>query len=221
MALTKVNTGGLALDAVDNTILKLDDDYALTGTVSGAGSLQKVSSVTSTATDLTALEITLPTTTDFRALLLYINLRAETAGSGHWSATMRNAADSAYLTGSTDYKTIAHNLHSDNSSVGNETYIDIDGGANIKFCNANTGDGSDDYETGFAEILMTNTQGTARFPRIGWKWHLEKRHNDAYAYQHLGSVVLAQSLAIDRIKLFKSDGAEFSNYGYTLYKVIN
>ena len=37
MALTKVNTGGIALDAVDNTILKLDDDYALTGTVSGSG----------------------------------------------------------------------------------------------------------------------------------------------------------------------------------------
>ena len=35
MALTKVLTGGIALDAVDNTILKLDDDYALTGTVSG------------------------------------------------------------------------------------------------------------------------------------------------------------------------------------------
>ena len=35
MALTKVLTGGLALDAVDNTILKLDDDYALTGTVTG------------------------------------------------------------------------------------------------------------------------------------------------------------------------------------------
>ena len=35
MALTKVLTGGIALDAVDNTILKLDDDYALTGTVTG------------------------------------------------------------------------------------------------------------------------------------------------------------------------------------------
>ena len=37
MALTKVNTGGLAADAVDNTILKLDDAFAFTGTVSGAG----------------------------------------------------------------------------------------------------------------------------------------------------------------------------------------
>ena len=44
MALTKVLTGGIALDAVDNTILKLDDDYALTGTVTGAG----VSTATST-----------------------------------------------------------------------------------------------------------------------------------------------------------------------------
>jgi hypothetical protein len=42
MALTKVLTGGLALDAVDNTILKLDDDYALTGTVTGAGTIVQV-----------------------------------------------------------------------------------------------------------------------------------------------------------------------------------
>tara|TARA_R110002012_G_C11589270_1_gene606081 strand:- start:195 stop:728 length:534 start_codon:yes stop_codon:yes gene_type:complete len=35
MALTKVLTGGLAADSVDNTILKLDDNYALTGIVTG------------------------------------------------------------------------------------------------------------------------------------------------------------------------------------------
>ena len=45
MALTKVNTGGLALDAVDNTILKLDDDYALTGAISGAGTIVQVKNV--------------------------------------------------------------------------------------------------------------------------------------------------------------------------------
>ena len=49
MALTKVLTGGIALDAVDNTILKLDDDYALTGTVSGAGTILQVKKVTWTA----------------------------------------------------------------------------------------------------------------------------------------------------------------------------
>jgi len=38
MALTKVNTGGIAADAVDNTILKLDDNFDFTGsnTFSGA-----------------------------------------------------------------------------------------------------------------------------------------------------------------------------------------
>ena len=46
MALTKVLTGGLALDAVDNTILKLDDNYALTGTVTGVGTHQLLSSQT-------------------------------------------------------------------------------------------------------------------------------------------------------------------------------
>ena len=35
MALTKVRTGGITADAVDNTILDLTDDFAFTGTVSG------------------------------------------------------------------------------------------------------------------------------------------------------------------------------------------
>jgi len=35
MALTKVRTGGITADAVDNTILDLADDFAFTGTVSG------------------------------------------------------------------------------------------------------------------------------------------------------------------------------------------
>jgi len=55
MALTKVLTGGIALDAVDNTILKLDDNYALTGTITGAGGLVKLAKTTvSSATALVA-----------------------------------------------------------------------------------------------------------------------------------------------------------------------
>jgi len=49
MALTKIRTGGITADAVDNTILKLDDDFALTGTVSGAGKILQV--VTTNSTD--------------------------------------------------------------------------------------------------------------------------------------------------------------------------
>jgi len=37
MALTKVNTGGIAADAVDNTILKLDDNFDFTGSNTFSG----------------------------------------------------------------------------------------------------------------------------------------------------------------------------------------
>ena len=68
MALTKVNTGGLALDAVDNTILKLDDDYALTGAVSGAGTIVQVVNVqtgaSATGTTVIPLDDTIPQITE-------------------------------------------------------------------------------------------------------------------------------------------------------------
>ncbi len=47
MALTKVLTGGINADAVDNTILKLDDNFAFTGTISGAGLSDTNASVSS------------------------------------------------------------------------------------------------------------------------------------------------------------------------------
>ena len=68
MALTKVNTGGIALDAVDNTILKLDDDYALTGAVSGAGTIVQVVNVqtgaSATGTTVIPLDDTIPQITE-------------------------------------------------------------------------------------------------------------------------------------------------------------
>ena len=41
MALTKVRTGGITADAVDNTILDLADDFAFTGTITGAGEVNE------------------------------------------------------------------------------------------------------------------------------------------------------------------------------------
>ena len=79
MALTKVLTGGIALDAVDNTILKLDDDYALTGTISGAGKvLQAITGLDNTQTTTasttyasTGLSVAItPSATNSRILIL-------------------------------------------------------------------------------------------------------------------------------------------------------
>ena len=70
MALTKVLTGGIALDAVDNTILKLDDDYALTGTVTGTdGSITTATTVA--ATSGTAINFTGIPSTVSRIMLVF------------------------------------------------------------------------------------------------------------------------------------------------------
>jgi hypothetical protein len=46
MALTQVLTGGIKADAVDNTILKLDDNFAFTGTITGTQGLVLLQTVT-------------------------------------------------------------------------------------------------------------------------------------------------------------------------------
>ena len=106
MALTKIRTGGITADAVDNTILKLDDDFALTGTVTGAG--------VSTATSTLPSEGGAATTVVAQGLAKqWVNWNAATT-----------IADSLNTTSATDHAsgdstiTIANNMASANFSVG-------------------------------------------------------------------------------------------------------
>ena len=58
MALSKIDTAGLAADAVDNTILDLTSNYAFTGTITGAGGYTqgtKVSPTSGTTVDFTGI----------------------------------------------------------------------------------------------------------------------------------------------------------------------
>ena len=106
MALTKVRTGGITADAVDNTILKLDDDFALTGTVTGAG--------VSTATSTLPSEGGAVTTVVAQGLAKqWVNWNAATT-----------IADSLNTTSATDHAsgdstiTIANNMNNATYSVG-------------------------------------------------------------------------------------------------------
>ena len=56
MAFSKIDTNGLALDSVDNTILDVAGDYTFTGTVSGVGGITLADQwhVTSAVTDIGA-----------------------------------------------------------------------------------------------------------------------------------------------------------------------
>ena len=71
MALTRVKTAGVTNNAIGSSQLDLTASYAFTGTVTGTG-MDLVSSSSTTSSGLSALEIDLPTTTDFVALKLIL-----------------------------------------------------------------------------------------------------------------------------------------------------
>ena len=184
------------------------------------GAMELVSKVTTAVTDLTALIVTLPETTDFEYLKLIINLKAETATAHRWYMLARNTADNAFDTGSTDYRYMYTYNYNNGSGAGNAQKGDVDGSAYIEFIEGNTGDGSDDFETFHLVLSMFHTVGTTKFPRFNWQVGMEKRHNDAYTYNSTGSAMCSTAIGLDQIKFLKSDGAEFTNQGYSLYKVL-
>lgn len=99
MALSKINTGGLAANAVDNTILDLAGDYAFTGTISGAGSMALVHS--ETATSGSSFEWT-GASTDYDQYLVYFNIDPS-ADVALNLRTYDNAGTPALNTGASDY----------------------------------------------------------------------------------------------------------------------
>ena len=110
MALTKVLTGGLAADSVDNTILKLDDDYALTGTVSGAGVVLQVvkqSQATRYATTSTSYQATYnkaitPSATSSKILITFDGT-AYNAGGYFVATVFRGTTSGTDLSGGGTY----------------------------------------------------------------------------------------------------------------------
>jgi len=215
MALTKVQAEGV----------NLADTFAFTGTVSGAGSLQKVSGTTSTgtaqATDLTALTIDLPVTTDFEYLKLILRLRAETTSEGHWHMLVRNDATNAYLTGSTDYihVMIGGYINTTASASGTQMVGDTNGIDYIRFGQGFTGDGSEEEELCYLDIDIYNNVGTDRGPRFYGRRQAENRSTDEWTYADITTGIVMSNIQVDQIKFLKSDGGEFSNFGHTLYKV--
>ena len=215
MALTKIQAEGV----------NLADTFAFTGTVSGAGSLEKVSGTTSTgtaqATDLTALTIDLPVTTDFEYLKLILRLRAETTSEAYWHMLVRNDATNAYLTGSTDYKYLGQAawLQTTGGLGGTGSIGDTNGISYIRWGNGFTGDGSEEEELCYLNIDIYNNVGTDRGPRFHGVRQAENRSTDEWTYMDTTTGIVMSNIQVDQIKFLKSDGAEFSNFGHTLYKV--
>ena len=100
--------------------INLADTFAFTGTVTGVGNFQKVSSVASDATGIGTLEIDLPTTTDFAVLQLHLlGLRCESGVDQYWALQLRQDSNDTYLTGSNEYTNMHNNTYSNKSRIFN------------------------------------------------------------------------------------------------------
>ena len=119
MALTKVLTGGVADDAVDNTKLDLASNYAFTGTVTGAGHIvqsifastsSEVSTSSSSHTD-TGLSGTITPTSASNKILITVFQNGVYKDGGAASGMQLRL-----LRGSTTISTLAQRAGGDNGS---------------------------------------------------------------------------------------------------------
>tara|TARA_B100000085_G_scaffold231937_1_gene218945 strand:- start:1374 stop:2060 length:687 start_codon:yes stop_codon:yes gene_type:complete len=205
--------------------INLADTFAFTGTVTGASNFVKVSGTTSTGsaqgTDLTALEIDLPVTTDFEYLKLILRLRAETTSEQYWQMQVRDDATDSYKTGASDYKYLCHGayLNTGAGSGGTHAHGDTNGISYIRYAGGFSGDGSEEEELCYLDIDIYNNVGTTRGPRFHGCRQAENRSTDEWTYSDFTTGIVQSNIQVDRIKFYLSGGAEFSNFGHTLYKV--
>ena len=166
MALTQVLTGGIKADAVDNTILKLDDNFAFTGTVTGAGKVVQIvqgtkvtsNAVTNTSFAASGLNVAItPSSSSNKVLVIctwwagypstnngqtYTLYRGSTNLDQSSNRTGFNQIGSSVDNGNETYQGLAMSLHfldspSTTSATTYELYHKMDGGTGYFNMNQN------------------------------------------------------------------------------------
>ena len=210
----------MALSKIQAESMNLADTFAFTGTVSGAGDLEKVSSSTATQTGLTNLQITLPTTDDFTALKLFVRgLKSTTATNSFWGLTLGDASGTA-ITSSGSYYYIANYTYSNLASTHGVAYNVANSGDVFGRMSAHyVGDGSSDFEMMDFELTIFLSNDASRSTRVKFHTGYEKRHTDSYVTFNDGSIIRNGAEVNANINLFVNTGSQFTSYGYGLYKV--
>ena len=220
IAADAVTSAKIPANAIGSSELDLTASYAFTGTISGAGAMEKFSSSSATVTGVTQIEITLPTTEDFNHLILHLNgVKSTTASNTYWAGRVRELGESGAVAGSTDYRYLGAYAYSNNSGSGVSPQGDVDGNNFALFTGGFVGDGSDDFEMTTFKFEFYNTNETTRYTRCKYMNTVEKRHNDAYHYETSGSFVVAKTAKMDRFYFLTNSVTAFTSYGYALYKV--
>ena len=212
----------MTISKIQAESMNLADAFAFTGTVSGAGDYQKVSSSTTTSAGITQYEVALPTTTDFSYLELQIlGAKSTTASNTYWAVRLREQGESGALATSTSYRVLGSSAYSNNSGAGVSTgNADVDGSNFALLSGGYVGDGSDDFEMTNYQFKLYNTNNSTRYTRVIYGNTIEKRHTDAYHYHQQGSFVVSSANVLDRIYFLTNSVTAFTAYGYALYKVI-
>ena len=211
-----VKSSHIAANAVGSSELDLTASYAFTGTVTGTG-MDLVSSSSTTSSGLSALEIDLPTTTDFVALkLLLRGLKCSAATNNYWRVRFRSEGGS--IISSASYNYLFSHYYSNDSSHGADYHHDLNVD-NINF-GGYVGDGTDDSEMTSMEFDIHNSATSGRYTRGFASKSVEKRHTDTYHYANNGSFTVASNNVLDRIEIAVTGGSSFTSYGYALYKVL-
>ena len=220
IAADAVTSAKIPANAIGSSELDLTADYTFTGSVSGAGAMEKVSSSSATVAGITQVEITLPTTGDFNHLVLYMKgVRSTTASNTYWAGRVRELGESGAVAGATDYRYLGEYAYSNNSGSGVSPVGDVDGNNFALFTGGFVGDGSDDFEMSTFKFEFYNTNETTMYTRCKFQNTIEKRHNDAYHYEGMGSFVVAKTAKMDRFYFLTNSVTAFTSYGYALYKV--
>ena len=213
---TGLDSDTISLDGTGN--ITIPKNVTFNGTVAGDNaSMVKVASSSATVTGLSALEIDLPTTTDFVALKLILRgLKSTTATNNHWRVRFRQQGGSIISSASYNY-IFNHNYTNDtNHGSTYHSNLNVD---NINF-GGYAGDGTDDSEMTSMEFDILNSATSGRYTRGYASKSLEKRHTDAYHYYNDGSFSVASNSVLDRIEIIVTGGSAFTSYGYALYKVL-
>lgn len=207
----------MPLSQIQSESINLADTFAFTGTVSGAGAMQLVSSSTATQTGLSSLEISLPTTDDFLALKLIVRgLKCQQTSNNHWRFRFRAQGGSVITSASYNY--LMTNIYSNDSSQDSAYQTDLNAGE-IQF-NGYAGDGSDDSEMTSMEIDIHNSATSGRYTRGFCRKSVEKRHTDTYHYAANGAFQVASNSVLDLIQIEVNSNPPFTTYGWALYKVM-
>jgi len=198
MALTTLPTAALANDAVDNTKLDLADNYAFTGTVTGAGSLNLLSNITISA-GASSVEVPNVISSSYTTFLIIGTGIEIDTDNNHIRFQISTDNGSSFVTSSI-YDTQGHGYQAGSSvnpiNLTNSSYAVICGYGN---------QGSAAAETVSFELWLANPTNTT-VNKLCWGHQVSQNQSGGALLDAQVGIMIEQTGAYDAFKIFPGAG---------------